>query len=151
MTTNMTYEKLYSNMVKKFTVEKDSKDYKLGEYMLMKADSVKSEKKAASALPVAISDFSGTKAISAAFNYINEKLTVKEAPVRDRTMRKFPFRTSLTALCSAIVVCAIIVTYGIIGFKSINADASVPTVVYSEVDELVDEQKDTTYSFPGEK
>lgn len=147
----MTYEKLYSNMVKKFTVEKDNKDYKLGEYMLMKADSVKAEKKASSSLPVALSDFSGTKAISAAFNYISEKITVKEAPIRDKTMRKFPFRTSLTALCSAIVVCAIIVTYGIIGYKNMNADVSVPTVVYGEVDEFVEEQTDTAYSLPAEK
>ena len=37
MNTAMTYDKLYSNMVKKFTVEKNNVEYKLGDYMMMKA------------------------------------------------------------------------------------------------------------------
>ena len=150
MTANMTYEKLYSNMVKKFTVEKDNKDYKLGEYMLMKADSAKPAT-AASKLPVAVSDFSAGKAITAAFTYISEKLTVKEAPVRDRTMRKFPFRTSLTALCSAVVICALVISYGIIGLKNLGSDADAHGIVYSETEQEVDDDNYVTYSFPGEK
>ena len=76
MNTNMTYEKLYSDMVKKFTVEKDNKDYKLGEDMLMKAKSAKATAQH-SLMPVSRADFSGTRAISAVFNYVSDKLTVR--------------------------------------------------------------------------
>jgi hypothetical protein len=145
----MTYEKLYSDMVKKFTVEKDNKDYKLGEYMLMKA---KAEKKntARSLMPVSHADFSGTKAITAVFNYVSDKLTVREAPVRDKTIRRFPLRTSLTAFCSAVVVCALVFSYGLIGFKSINSQPAISDSVYTEIDEA--ERQDTVigYTIDGE-
>ena len=43
MNQKMTYDKLYSNMVKNFTVENDNTDYTLGDYMLMKACKKKNE------------------------------------------------------------------------------------------------------------
>ena len=150
MNTNMTYEKLYSDMVKKFTVEKDNKDYKLGEYMLMKAKSAKATTQN-SLMPVSRADFSGTRAISAVFNYVSDKLTVREAPVRDKTIRRFPLRTSVTAFCSALVVCALVFSYGLIGFKSINTTSQIYDSVYTETEISTTEDTAIGYSFPGEK
>ena len=150
MNTNMTYEKLYSDMVKKFTVEKDNKDYKLGEYMLMKAKSAKATAQH-SLMPVSRADFSGTRAISAVFNYVSDKLTVREAPVRDKTIRRFPLRTSATAFCSALVVCALVLSYGLIGFKSLNNASMTSETVYTETEMSVTEDTAIGYSLPGEK
>ncbi len=129
MTNNMTYEKLYNNMVKKFTVESDNKDYTLGDYMLMKAQSKKNAMIAVTAeksnLPVAREN--KDSAIAAIFTYVNDKLTVKKAPVRDKTMRSFPLRTAFSSLCSALVVCALVVScafFGISSLSSINNLAS---------------------------
>ena len=112
----MTYDKLYNNMVRKFTVEKDNQDYNLGDFMLMKAKAKKNEMVAATAdsnLPVARDNKSN--ALTTVFSYVNDKLTVKEAPIRDRTIRRFPLRTSLSALCSAVVVCALVISCTVFG------------------------------------
>ena len=111
-------------MMKKFTVEKDNTDYKLGEYMLMKARAKKetaleaANERSASNLPMLKSGKDVGSALAAVFSYVNDKLTVKEAPIRDKTIRSFPFRTSITAFCSAMVVCALIVCCSIFGIKS---------------------------------
>jgi len=150
MNSTMTYEQLYSNMVKKFTVEKDNTDYKLGEYMLMKADARKVAE--SSNLPVATHASSQTKAISAFFSYVSDKLTVKEAPVRDKTIRSFPFRTSIAAFCSALVMCAMVVccaAFGIInnsnGDSVVNADA-----YYEEITDNTENTYEVDYSIPAE-
>ena len=120
MTPTMTYEKLYSNMVKKFTVEKDNKDYTLGDYMLMKAQSKKNAMTTVnSSSSLTVAKENKKTAISAAFSYINDKLTVKEAPVRNKTMRSFPLRASFAALGSAFVMCALIVSCCFFGVNSI--------------------------------
>ena len=138
-------------MVKKFTVEKDNTDYKLGEYLRMKARAKKETAMVAASdtssalLPVARAKSSAGTAIVAAFSYVNDKLTVKEAPVRDRTMRSFPLRTSLTAFCSALVVCGLVVCCGIFGFKT-AAPGVDNTVSVEEAPETVDEAQDIGYS-----
>ena len=133
MTSNA-YETLYNNMKNKFTVVSDSNEYTLGEYMSMKANA----KPQNSNLPVARSE-SQNHSISAIFSYVNEKLAVKKPPVREKVMRKFPFRTSAAAFLSAIVACALMFSYGLF---SLNASYTVPTVetedsVVEEVDENV--------------
>ena len=137
MNSNMTYSTLYSNMVKKFTVEKNGVDYKLGDYMLMKAKSkTASETKTAkkpsySNLPALIyRKETGASAVGSIISYVSEKLTVKEAPIKNKTMRAFPLRTSITAFCSAMVVCALIVSCGIFG---INAGGSLESAANNEV------------------
>lgn len=147
MNSAMTYEKLYTNMVKKFTVENDNTDYKLGEYMLMKARAKKEAALTAvsgekSALPV-LRNGKDTTAIAAIFSYVNDKLTVKEAPIRDKTIRSFPFRTSITAFCSALVVCALVVSCSIFGFGSAFS-ASDNTVQITETEENVTETENET-------
>ena len=140
MNSTMTYEQLYDNMVKKFTVEKDNIDYKLGDYMLMKAQSKKNSMTAVttaatSNLPVAREN--KETAITTIFTYVNDKLKVKEAPVRDKTRRSFPFKTSLASFCSAIVVCALVVCCSFFAIKASVLNNS--TVVIEAVEESSDD------------
>ena len=113
----MTYEKLYDNMVKKFTVEKDNKDYTLGDYMLTKARAKRNAMTVAANTGLTVAE---TKSVSLTnvFSFIGEKLRVKKAPVKNTTMRKFPLRASLTALCSATIVCALVVCCAVFGLSS---------------------------------
>ena len=117
METAMTYEKLYSNMVKSFTVEKNHEDYKLGDYMLMKARAKRNAMTVAANNGLAVAE-AKSASLTTVFSYIGEKLRVKKAPVKDRTMRKFPLRSSLTALCSATIVCALVVFCAVFGLSS---------------------------------
>ena len=131
---SMTYDKLYNNMVRKFTVEKDNQDYNLGDFMLMKAKAKKNEMVAATAdsnLPVARDNKSN--ALTTVFSYVNDKLTVKKAPVRNKTIRSFPFRTSFTAFCSALIVCALVVSCCFFGLS--NSVISNDNVIATEQSE----------------
>ncbi len=120
MTATTVYENLYNNMKNKFTVVNDGSDYTLGEYMSMKANAKNNSKN----LP-AVKNASQSSSISAIFTYVNEKLAVKKPPVREKVMRKFPFRTSAAAFLSAIVACALMFSYGIF---ALNSSYTVPTV-----------------------
>ena len=141
MTSTSAYESLYNNMRKHFTVISDNNEYTLGEYMSMKAD-VKNT--AASNLPAVRSNVLDTRSVSAIFSYVNEKLTVKKAPVKDRTMRAFPFRTSMAAALSAVVACALIFSFGIF---TTNGTGNVP----STVDSGEDVSECEIYETPTEK
>ena len=128
MATN-NYEKLYANMKKRLTVIDSESEYTLGEYMTMKAD----KKKDAAVVP-ASNTTQLTRSENAVVNfisYINDKLTVKEPPVKDKTIRAFPFRASASALLSAVVACTFMLSFGIIGAKLINVQDKVsePAVV----------------------
>ena len=142
MNTVNAYEALYTNMKNRFTVVNDNSEYSLGEYMLMKAG----KKKETSNLPVAKSCASSSTAITAFFKYVNDKLTVKKPPVKDKIIKRFPFRTSVAALMSAIVACTLIVTYGTVSLRSITNDT--PTTVYTE-DEI--NENDPDYAFRTKK
>ncbi len=106
MTTYNVYEKLYLNTKTKFTVVDGNNEYTLGDYMMMKAGK-KSEK---SNLPAPISN--APAAVSAFFAYINEKLTVKNPPVKDKTIRRFPMRTSAASFLSALLISALALSFG---------------------------------------
>ena len=60
------------------------------------------------------------KAALEAISYINEKLIIKEPPVKDKTIRAFPFRTSGAAFLSAVVACTFMLSFVAIGAKLIN-------------------------------
>ena len=110
-TTN-NYDKLYENMKQRFTVSQNDTAYTLGEYMLMKADGKKSEN---ATLPVAVmSEVAVTNIVS----FVDDKLTIKQAPVKDKTIRAFPFRASASAFLTASVACAFILSFVLIGAKS---------------------------------
>ncbi len=122
------YETLYTSMKNKFTVMNNNNEYTLGEYMLMKANEDNSN------LPATVNNDKNTSAISSFISYINDKLTVKKAPHKDKTMRRFPLRTSLTAFLSAVVACFFVFSFGIISMKNVN---DLPTTV--EAGEMIAE------------
>lgn len=124
MNQTMTYDKLYNNMVKKFTVENDHKDYTLGDYMLMKAQAKRNAMTVAKETGIAVHEAKSVS-LSVVFSNVMEKLRIKKAPVKDKTIRKFPLRTSFTALCSATLVCALVVcctVFGLSGAKNSGND-----------------------------
>ncbi len=101
------YDNLYNTMKNGLTVVKDGNEYSLGNYMMTKAG-----KQRETALVAATNVSKSQHAVSAFFSYVNDKLTVKEPPAKDKTMRSFPLRTSLAAFLSAVIVCTIAITYG---------------------------------------
>jgi len=112
------YEALYENMKKRFTVENEGSEYTLGEYMLMKANKNTAN---GSALPVAVSTHKPQEgAVRALVSYVNDKLTVKKPPVKDKTIRAFPFRASMSAFLSAAVACSFILCFSVIGARILN-------------------------------
>ena len=134
MTSTNAYETLYNNMKTKFTVVSDSNEYTLGEYMSKKANANTNSKN----LPAAKSEVQ-SNALSSIFSYVNEKLTVKKPPVREKVMRRFPLRTTAAAFLTGIVGCALMLTYGIFALNASNT--TVPTVdtedivITEEIDE----------------
>ena len=113
------YDKLYENMKQRFTVSQNDTTYTLGEYMLMKADDKKSVN---TALPVAaMSEVAVTNIVS----FVDDKLTIKQAPVKDKTIRTFPFRASASAFLTASVACAFLLYFVLIGAKSMTNQAPV--------------------------
>ena len=137
MTTTTAYENLYNDMKNKFTVVSDGSDYTLGEYMSMKANAKNNAKN----LP-AVKNASQNNSISAIFSYVNEKLAVKKPPVREKVIRKFPFRTSAAAFLSAIVACALMFSYGLF---ALNSSYTVPTV---ETETSITEQIEENTEIP---
>ena len=136
----------FSNMVKNFTVEKDNTDYTLGDYMLMKAKAKRNAMTVAAGTSLAVANSSSTS-LTTVFSYIGEKLKVKKAPERDKTMRKFPFRASFTALCSATVVCALVVCCTIFGLSSANTGRdNVVSIVESDAEINAIETEDTVFT-----
>ncbi len=119
------YESLYNKMKTSFTVAEGASTYTIGEYMSMKANE-REEAERTSALPVAVSSAKRNNAVSAFFSYVNDKLTVKNEPVKDKTIRAFPFRTSMAAIVCALLVCALVFSYGIF---TIGGASDVPTTV----------------------
>ena len=140
MNTANVYETLYNNMKNRFTIEKNNCEYNLGEYMLMQAGK-KIDK--TSLLPAERSAaLANRNAISAVFSYVNNKLTLKTAPAKDKTIRKFPFRTSIAAAFSAVIACALAISYGSVALRS--SGNSLPTTV--EVSETQDSAVEEIYT-----
>ena len=104
-TTN-NYDKLYENMKQRFTISADNTEYTLGEYMLKKAKA----KQNTSNLPVAL--YGKDNAVAAIYSYVNDKLTIKKPPVKDKTIKAFPFRSCAAAMLSAVVCCTVLFSYG---------------------------------------
>ena len=139
MNSTMTYDKLYNNMVKKFTVENNNTDYTLGDYMLMKAKAKKNAMTTTSATTALTTHEHKTSTLSTVLSYINDKLTVKEAPVRDKTMRSFPLRTSFAALSSALVVCALVVSCCFFGVSASMSGTDNTIETYEQTEDETEE------------
>lgn len=129
------YEQLLNNMKNRFTVDNNGTDCTLGEYMLIKAN-VKKEQNALVVAKNAAVVAKSERAVGALVTYVNDKLTIKVPPVKDKTIKAFPFRTSASAFLSACVACAFVFSFCIIGAKLLGAKSSaapeIATVEYSE-------------------
>ncbi len=120
MTSTTAYDTLYENLKNRFTVGNDNSECTLGEYMLAKA---REAANTATSLPVAVNDYTTSrKMLQGIVSYVNEKLTIKKAPAKDKTMRAFPLRTSLASLMSALLVCTLAVSYSLAGGSSLSSD-----------------------------
>ena len=136
MTSYNAYDRLYNNMKTGLTVVNDNGEYSLGDYMLMKAKAKRNAMTVAANNSLAVAE-SKSASLTTVFSYIGEKLKVKKAPERDKTMRKFPLRASFTALCSATLVCALVICCSIFGLSS-SKGANNNVVSISESDAEVD-------------
>lgn len=136
------YDTLYNNMKNKFTVVSDESEYTLGEYMLMKAK----EQSGKSNLPVAHK--SANSAVVSILSYVNDKLTIKTPPAKDKTIKAFPFRTSFSALVSSLVACTFIFSFGIFGFRAMTAETGSFVVADAEDEQRQEENlAETEYSY----
>lgn len=134
------YDRLYENMKQRFTVSADNTEYTLGEYMLMRADVKKTEN---TALPVAVQTAvtKSEKAVSGLVTFVDDKLTIKQPPVKDKTLRAFPFRASASAFLTASVACAFILSFALIGVKTL----STPTPKANDI--VIEQEEETNVSY----
>ena len=97
---------------------------------------MKANKKSESSLPIATTTAKSTS-LSTIVEYVNDKLTVKQAPIKDKTIKSFPMRTSVSALLSATAACALVLSCGIFslsGAAGLNTPktAEKPDTSYTE-------------------
>ena len=116
------YDALYTNLKNQFTVIYNGSECTVGDFMLMKAN-----KRSASALPIATVS-AKTTSLATIVEYVNDKLTVKNAPAKDKTIRTFPFRTSASALLSATAACALVLSCGIFSLTGASGTKAPHTV-----------------------
>ena len=107
METTNVYDTLYNNMKQRFTVVSGENEYTLGGYMKMKANEAKEKQN----LPAAITSHRPA-ALGTLLSYVNKKLSVKQQPAPEKTIKAFPFRTAFSAACSALVVCTLMFSFG---------------------------------------
>ncbi len=140
MTLTGNYDKLYENIKNRFTVVNDNAEYTLGSYMLMKAAKKKNE----SLLPVAQRSTAGKgeRAVAMFVSYVNDKLLIKEPPVKDKTIRAFPFRASASAFLSAAVACAFMLSFVVIGARLISTTPDIAETSISEEIPEIDSYSD---------
>jgi hypothetical protein len=137
------YENLYKNIKNSMTIVENSKEYNLAEYMLMQANKEETAEES-TILPVAAKNYAavGEKALSAVVSYVNDKLTIKEPPVKDKTIIAFPFRASASALLSAVACCALVLSIGIFGMGSMKENADGVSMVDYQIEDVVDSHTD---------
>ena len=130
-TINNPYDALYTNLKNQFIVIYQGAECTVGDFMRMKAN-----KKSESSLPIATTTAKSTS-LSTIVEYVNDKLTVKQAPIKDKTIKSFPMRTSVSALLSATAACALVLSCGIFslsGASGLNTPktAEKPDTSYTE-------------------
>ena len=142
------YETLYTNMKKKFTVVVNNNEYLLGEYMLEKAKAAKDPEAGTAtterALTVAGGNLPAVRHVAAQgavvlrsfVHYIGDKMEVKTPPVKDKTMRRFPLRTAIAAMLTAVMTCAVMLGYGLMNIgQAKNETESVRVVDEVDIEE----------------
>ena len=130
------YDTLYNNLKDRFTVVYEGCDCTLGDYMLIKAGK---NQTSASALPTTVSNERSTS-ITDIVDYVAAQLTVKSAPAREKTMRRFPLRSSMSAIFTAAAACALVFSFGIFALNNSGVlapyTANGAEVEYSETEEV---------------
>lgn len=135
-TINNPYDTLYANLRASFTYAEDGYECTLGEAMLIKANAVDESTSSGTALAHVQPR---TGAISSIVKYVNTQLTVSDAPSRNKTIRRFPLRTSISAICSAVAACALVFSFGIFALKGSSQLSPIASAKNeTEVVEVVD-------------
>ena len=103
------YDTLYENLKDRFTVVYEGCDCTLGDYMLIKAGK---RQMSESELPAPVSA-DKTNTLTSIVDYVAAHFTVKDAPAREKTIRRFPLRSSMSAIFTAAAACALVFSLGI--------------------------------------
>lgn len=110
------YNALYENMKRTFTVTSGDCHYSLGAYMRMKANEATHE----ASLPVAVERKPFT-ALASLREFVSDKLAVRVAPSPEKTLKRFPLRTSFAACLSALAICTLLFTSAILGSGAVQS------------------------------
>lgn len=135
------YDTLYENLKDRFTVVYEGCDCTLGDYMLIKAGK---QQEAESSLPAPVAE-TKQPALTAIVEYVTTQLTVKNAPKKDKTIRRFPLRSSMSAVFTAVATCALVFSFGIFALRGAGvlapytADSSVVEIA-PEADESIEDE-----------
>ncbi len=114
------YDALYTNLKNRFTVIYEGSECTVGDYMLAKAG----KKQSASSSLAIRTTISRNSALTTFAKYVNDKLTLKSAPEKNKTIRRFPLRTSASSVFSAVAACALVFSFGVLTLK--NAPVTAP-------------------------
>ena len=69
------------------------------------------EKHGTSNLPATL-ESTRPMALQSILSYVSKKLTLKELPAPEKTIKAFPLRTAFSALCSALLICTLMFSFG---------------------------------------
>ncbi len=134
------YDTLYENLKDRFTVVYEGCDCTLGDYMLIKAGK---RQMSESELPAPVSS-DKTHALTSIVDYVAAHFTVKNAPAREKTIRRFPLRSSMSAIFTAAAACALVFSLGIFSltgsgiispYTADSAESEAATVTEAETGE----------------
>ncbi len=126
------YDSLYTSLKDKFTVVNGGCEYTVGDYMLMKAGKAKQEE---TALAVTVSE---NRVVANVISFVNERLTARTPAKKERTIKSFPLRTSMSAILSAVAASALVISCGI--FSLVGKTTTVPFSASSENEIIVVEE-----------
>ncbi len=105
---NNPYDALYTDLKNRFTVIHDGAECTVGDFMMMKAGKKNSSD---ASLPIVTTYEQGK--LATIVDFVSDKLTVKTPPVKDVTIKRFPLRTSFSAVLSSVAACALVLSCGI--------------------------------------
>ena len=128
------YDNLYTNLKNKFTVVNGGAEYTLGDFMLMKAGKSNNNNSAVVAVKA-----NEPHAVVSVLNFVNDKLTAKAPAKKEKTIKRFPLRTSFSAALSAVAAAALVLSCGI--FSLIGRTH---TTAYTAENSVVEEQVEPT-------
>ena len=116
------YDRLYENMKNRLTVIDDNSEYTLGDFMLKRAQDKKNNAMVVGEARAITRKVEG--GVAMLLSYVNDKLTIKKPPVKDKTIKAFPLRASFSALLSAVVACTFMLAFGLVGAKLLSGGVS---------------------------